>query len=566
VDPTRGIFKCFVCGEGGDVFAFVMKQSGMDFLSAVRYLAGRCGVEIPEEREERTDPHAHLRAATAFAEEWFSECLKGSCGESARAYLRARGLDEEQAERFALGYAPDAWRELRGAATAHGIEETVLLEVGLLATSERSEEPYDRFRGRLMFSIRDLRDRPIAFGGRLIRAQDGGAPKYINSPDSALFHKGKELYGLNWARHAIRREKAALLAEGFLDVIALHAGGFESAVAPLGTSLTREQAEMLARYGSRVFLLYDSDRAGLKATFRAADILLAAGVHPLVVTLPEGEDPDSFLRSGSLDLGRFLEDAVDVLERKLQILARRGMLESIEGRRRALDGLLSTLRAVRDPALRDIYLERTAEQTGIRRETLVSELARRMEGARLAPRRPPAAGRPAAPVASQEDDRFSRAAEDSRAERMLLLLLGRDPALGARALELGVRAEQFHGAPAAELFRTLTSEMVEPAAESAAEAVAGASDAARRLLLELNSDPTEVTHPGQALEESARRLVHRARLERLGLIDREMELADETQARELLIEKESIARELREAGVSLTFLRRVALESHGSMR
>ncbi|NNK47412.1 MAG: DNA primase, partial [Gemmatimonadetes bacterium] len=201
VDPTRGIFKCFVCGEGGDVFSFLMKHLGLDFPSAVRQVASRVGVEVPEDSERREDPFAHVREATAFADEWFrSMLLDPEIGSAAREYLSSRGVDPESAEEFGLGFAPEGWRRLREAAHARGIEDEDLLEAGLLATSERADEPYDRFRGRVMFSIRDLRDRPIAFGGRVLGVGDEQAPKYINSPETPIFHKSRSLYGLNRAR------------------------------------------------------------------------------------------------------------------------------------------------------------------------------------------------------------------------------------------------------------------------------------------------------------------------------------------------------------------------------
>jgi DNA primase len=541
VDPARGIFKCFVCGEGGDVFSFLMKHLGLDFPSAVRQVAARVGVEVPEEGEKREDPWAHLWEVTAFAEEWFLAMLaEDSIGLRAREYLTGRGIEPEVAEELGIGFAPDGWRGLREAAQSRGVPEEDLLEAGLLATSDRAEEPYDRFRNRLMFSIRDLRDRPIAFGGRTLASHDEKTPKYINSPESPIFHKSRTLYGLNRARHAIRRERRALVAEGFMDVVSLHTGGFPTAVAPLGTALTAEQADLLHRYASKVYLLYDSDSAGLRATFRAGDVLLAAGCHPLVVTFPPGEDPDSVQRKeGTEALTAYLEDAVDVLERKLQILERQGYLDNIEGRRRAVDGLLSTLRSVRDPALLDIYLARASERTGVRRDTLVGEVARE----RMA-HRPRRATADASSARTSEAERppLSRAAE-----RSLMLLLARDGGLVELAAERGLEGRHFRDSILRRIYESLLGvggEGGELDEEATAEWEA------------LGSDGTEVVHPRDAFDETVRRILHRAQLDRMGQIDRELELADEEQARRLLVEKENIARELREAGVPISFLRR----------
>ncbi len=543
VDPTRGIFKCFVCGEGGDVFSFLMKHLGLDFPSAVRQVASRVGVDVPDDSDRMEDPFAYLREVTAFAEEWFrSELMDADVGAPAREYLLGRGIDPGAAEEYGLGFAPDGWRELREAALARGIADDDLLEAGLLATSDRADEPYDRFRNRLMFSILDLRDRPIAFGGRVLRKADERAPKYINSPETPIFHKSRTLYGLNRARHAIRREEHSLVTEGFMDVLSLHIGGFPTAVAPLGTALTSEQADLLKRYSSRVYLLYDSDSAGLKATFRAGDVLLSSGCHPMVVTFPDGEDPDSVLRDeGPEALRGYLADAVDVLERKLQILERQGYLDTIEGRRRAVDGLLSTLRSVQDPALLDIYLGRTAERTGVRRDTLVGEVAR----ARMTPRkRQVTATRPGSEERSPFDEQDSR---NAAVERTLLLLLARDRGLIDAAVESGLDERHFRDDALRCIYVSLLQAGDgEPALDENVIDIWGA----------LVSDEMEVVHPREAFDETVRRMVHRAKLDRLAQIDREMELADEDQARRLLVEKEGVARELRGAGVPLSFLRR----------
>ncbi|MBT8477695.1 MAG: DNA primase [Gemmatimonadetes bacterium] len=543
VDPTRGIFKCFVCGEGGDVFSFLMKHLGLDFPSAVRQVASRVGVEVPEDSERREDPFAHVREATAFAEEWFrSMLLDPEIGSAARGYLSSRGVDPESAEEYGLGFAPEGWRRLRDAAHARGIEDEDLLEAGLLATSERADEPYDRFRGRVMFSIRDLRDRPIAFGGRVLGVGDEQAPKYINSPETPIFHKSRSLYGLNRARHAIRREQQSLVTEGFMDALSLHIGGFATAVAPLGTALTSEQADLLKRYSTRVYLLYDSDSAGLRATFRAGDVLLASGCHPMVVTFPAGEDPDSVLRREGPDALRgYIADAVDVLERKLQILERQGYLDTIEGKRRAVDGLLSTLRSVKDPALQDIYLGRAAERTGVRRDTLVGEVAR----ARLTPR----SRRSSGPTGSETDGTSpaGETRETDPAERSLLLLLARDRDLLEVAVETGLEDRHFRDGVLRRIYQALLV--------AGHEALDLPGDVGV-LWNELELDDSEVVHPRAAFEETVRRIVHRAKLGRLAQIDRELELAAEDQAMRLLIEKEELARELRGAGVPLSFMRR----------
>lgn len=546
IDPGRQIFKCFVCGEGGDVFSFVMKHLGHDFPEAVRWLGDRVGVQVRDRDDERPDPHAPLREATAFAEEWFARRLADEdVGAEARAYLEERAVPIDDAERYGLGYAPDGWRGLREAARSHGIEDDVLLEAGLLATSERADEPYDRFRHRLVFPIRDLRDRPIGFGGRDMSGEED-VPKYINSPDTPIFAKGRTLYALNWARHAMRKEEHALVVEGYMDALSLHLRGVEATVAPLGTALTAEQAETLIRYATKVYLLYDSDPAGLRATFKAADRVLEAGGQPMVVSLPEGEDPDSVVRDrGVEELRGYLADAVDALERKLQILERRGFLETIQGRRRAIDGLLSTLRAASDPALRDLYLDRAAERLGVRRETLVGEVARSHRSPR---RRSPTRGpeRSLSPAGSDSEGERS-------AERTLLMLLLRERSLLDRAVEAGLEPGRFRNEDHAAIFRRLRAAADADASRWPPEAF---GDGERATVEALKGDTTELRRPEEIFEQTLRKVLYRPQLERLDEIDRELELAEEEQARSLLEEKGRLARRLREAGVPLSFLRR----------
>lgn len=377
VVPARGFYKCFGCGEAGDVYTFLMKHAGLGFQDAVRKVAERVGIEIPDTSASRPteDPYRVLYEAIAFAVDFYEERLWESAGRKAREYLERRGVSEEVARRFRLGYAPDDWRALRDAAARHGITDDVLLEAGLVKTSERVDEPYDRLRDRLIFPIADPGGRIIAFGGRILGRAREGAPKYLNSPETPVYNKGRHLYGIAWSKGAIRREGAALVVEGYMDYVSLAAHGVENVVAGLGTAMTAEQAALLGRYTRQALLLYDSDAAGLRATFRTADALLTARIHPLVVTLPPGEDPDSLVRAGGAKaLKPFLDAAVDVLDRKLQILDSRGYFEGAEGTRKALDGLLPTLRAAVDPALRDIYVARVAERTGVRRETLEAEL------------------------------------------------------------------------------------------------------------------------------------------------------------------------------------------------
>ncbi len=372
VIPKKGMFYCFVCHEAGDVFTFYMKRLGMDYPTAVREVARKVGITIPERGPSGPDPREPLFSAVAVAQDWFARQLRELPeAEIARSYLQGRHVDLEGAGLFGLGYAP------RGAAFLDamkglGVRDDVLLEAGLTRKKEEDGSVVPRFRGRLLFPIHDLRGRVVGFGGRILGE---GEPKYLNSPDTPIFHKGKLLYHLDVAKHAMRKTERAILVEGYFDVLRLALAGVEEVVAPLGTGLSADQGLLLRRYTAHVILLYDSDEAGLRATFRAGDELLRHGLRVSVATLPEGEDPDTLVqRQGGAALEQTVKDAVDVFERKIQILERRGFFASLPGRRRALDRLLPTIRATADPVTRDFYITQTVDAASVSREALQREL------------------------------------------------------------------------------------------------------------------------------------------------------------------------------------------------
>src|SRR3989454_6111366 len=433
------MFYCFVCHEAGDVFTFFMKKLGMDFPTAVREVARRVGVTIPERGPTGPDPREPLFTAVATAADWFARQLRDTAAaEVARQYLTARHVELEQAYQLGLGYAPKD-RSFLDAMKGLGLQDEVLLEAGLVVKRDDGTVG-SRFRGRLLFPIHDLRARVVGFGGRILGEGD---PKYLNSPDTPIFHKGKLLYNLHVAKQAIRKAERAIIVEGYFDVLRLALAGLEEVVAPLGTGLTAEQAQLVARYTSQVFLLYDSDEAGLRATFRAGDELLRHGLRVSVVTLPEGEDPDTIVqRRGGKALAETLKDGVDLLERKIQILERKGFFGSLPGRRRALDRLLPTIRAAKDPITRELYISRAAEAANVRRESLEPEL-------RELPKEKPQATPPAASPAA--------AVFPSNAEKALLLLMVHSAEWRSRVVD-AVDAEEFEFPPYRAVFEALVDE------------------------------------------------------------------------------------------------------------
>jgi DNA primase len=372
VIPKKGRYYCFVCHESGDVFSWLMKRFGMDYPSAVREVARRTGILIPD-RPDRAgpDPHEPLYGAVAAAHDWFTrQLLELPDAKLAREYLEGRDIPLDTMAMLGLGYAPVGKAFLTAMAEL-GIDERVLLQAGLAAQRDDGQVS-PRFRGRLLFPIHDLRGRAVGFGGRLLGP---GEPKYLNSPETEIFHKGKQLYNLHLAKMPIRKEETVILVEGYFDVLRLVLAGVEHVVAPLGTALTADQAVLLKRFVKEATLLYDSDRAGLQATFRAGDELLRHGIRVRVATLPPGEDPDTLVKKGGVEaLEPVLRDAIDLFERKIQLLERAGWFEGFDRRRDAVDRLLPTIRAAADPITRELYLSLASQRSGVSKEVLEDEL------------------------------------------------------------------------------------------------------------------------------------------------------------------------------------------------
>jgi DNA primase len=425
VIPKKSRYYCFVCHASGDVFSWLMKRFGMDYPTAVREAARRAGIVIPEgQSRSGPDPREPLFEAVAVAQDWFTrQLLESPDGGVARGYVEGREVSLETAGQHGLGFAPGG-RGFLAAMKELGLEEKVLLEAGLTAMRDDGKI-VPRFRGRLLFPIHDLRGRVVGFGGRLLVP---GEPKYLNSPETPIFHKGRQLYNLHQAKSAIRKEESVILVEGYFDVFRLVLAGIEHVVAPLGTSLTADQAGLLRRFTPSATLLYDSDQAGLRATFRAGDELLRHGVRVRVATMPEGDDPDTLVRKGgAAALQPILDDGIDLLERKLQLLERKGWFEGVEHQREALDRLLPTIRAAADPITRDLYLKTVSERTGVSREVLRQQAAARSSSPPVAPP-PDSQSGGVRPVRQRR-----RRAQDLSAERDLLRVLMKEPSWLARA-------------------------------------------------------------------------------------------------------------------------------------
>lgn len=389
VSQKRGSYHCFVCHESGDVFTFVRKRLGLDFISAVKMIGERVGIEVIDtpSRQQAPDPNEGNWEVLATAAEWFRTQLgHETVGKDAREYLTSRSIDAAACARFGIGFAPRDAQALRRFLHTLGFDDSRLLEAGLLKLREDSSEPYMAFRGRVMFPILDEFGHHVGFGGR---AMGDDTPKYLNSSESTVFKKRETLYGLNWAKNAMRRNSRAIVVEGYLDAIRVALSGVEEVIAPLGTALTEEQAQLLVRYANEIFLLYDSDEAGQKATFRSGLELLRNKAAVRVVSLPEGDDPDTFVRAhGRAALEGQLSKAIDLFDRQVQVLERLGWFIDLRKQRLAIDKLLPTIRAARDPLTRDLYLTRLAEVSHLDKSTLAGEADEPPAGSRESRHRP----------------------------------------------------------------------------------------------------------------------------------------------------------------------------------
>jgi len=544
VSPKKHLYYCFVCHEHGDVFTFLSKRLGLDWPSAVRLAGEKSGIDVPAADMHRAgpDPRERLWEVTASAAEYFRRMLwDDDGGRVARDYLHSRGIDRETADRFGIGYAPSAIGLMRTYLQTLGFDDARQTEAGLLSQPEEGREQRPRFRGRLIFPIFDAVGHTVGFGGRILGQGD---VKYVNSPESSIFAKRRLLYGLNWAKFAIRREERILVVEGYFDVVRLMAAGLESVVAPLGTALTADQAELIARYTKQAFLIYDSDRAGLRATFRTADELLRRSVAVRVVTLPEGEDPDTFVGAhGREELEAQIQLSVDVFERKIQILKNHHWFRDLHNKRRAIDHLLPTIRAAADPILRDLYVTSASEASGVPKSLLWREVGGEVPGpveerAEAAPVRAP---RPTRPRVRRSESRGSDGETGSGPERELVRWLLQAPREVERVAErLG--PDTFRDAQLRSIYVVLIGlgAGATPGAVAAALPPAAAAEAAA-----LVAGGVPGADPARAIEDCLAQLRVRDLMDRLAEIDRLVGLGSRDEQRELMSEKIRIMTEVR---------------------
>lgn len=443
VNPARGIFHCFGCGVGGNVVTFVMKMEGLAFPEALKLLAKRVGVEIEE--RPATPAQARLKdereqqlGVVALAAEYYANLLiNDPAGEAGRRYLAGRGIDEEIFASYRLGFAAESWDGLGQFLKKRGVPVAQAEKLGLIKKKSGGSGSFDLFRKRLIFTIANVYGQPIGFGGRVL---DNSLPKYINSPESPIYQKSEVLFGADLAKQSMREQRAAIIVEGYFDHLALYRAGIRNAVATCGTALTRGHLQVIKRYADKVYLLFDGDDAGRKATVRAMELVLAEQISCYVVEMPAGEDPDSFLaHHGAENFAELLQRSRPALDFYLRMLVAGERTGTIAGKKAVADQFRTMLQAVTDPVERDLYARELARVLSVDVRTL---------------------GKITAAVASS-DGRTGVARGSATAAESLVALLFRYPELAAE-----------YGASG-------TSELLPPALRAVAAKITDAATAGR---------------------------------------------------------------------------------------
>lgn len=385
VSPAKGLFKCFGCGKGGNAVTFLMEHESLTYPEALKMVAKRYGIEVhekelSEEEVRRNDDRESMFALNGWAAEYFANYLHHEAegmNVGMSYFRRTRGLTDATIRKFGLGFCPAKGDRMSQAALAAGYKREFLLSTGLSLVSERDGSLYDRFRDRVIFPVHNISGRIVAFGGRTLRT-DKAVAKYQNSPESEIYSKKRELYGLYFAKKAIQQLNFAILVEGYLDVISMHQAGIENVVSSSGTSLTTEQIRLLGRFTKNITVIYDGDAAGIHASLRGIDMILKEGMNVRVVLLPEPEDPDSFARAHTADE---VQEYIRANEQDFLAFKARLLLKGAEGdpiRKAALIGdMVQSIAQIPDAIQRSVFIKECARIMDIDEQILISEVARK---------------------------------------------------------------------------------------------------------------------------------------------------------------------------------------------
>ncbi len=384
VTPRLGIYKCFGCGAGGDVFNFIMEMEGIGFTEAVKTLANKYGVFIPEEEEPEYDAQHHLREgiyhALRYAGLFYYRNLKETDeAADAREYLKKRGFSRETIKKYGLGYAPDGRIAFYKSAIDSGLNEQYLHEAGLIKYGRNGEETYDTFRGRLMFPIFNTSGKVIAFGGRVLG--QAKTAKYINSPQTLVYNKSEVLYGIQVAKNEIRKEDEAILVEGYTDVLALHQAGVRNAVSTSGTALTPGQLRIFHRYSDNLLMIYDADSAGQNAMERGLNLALNEGLSIRLLQLPEGEDPDSFVKQfGGESFREYRKkNAKDFVTFLVEKARKNGEWDDPISKNRAISRVIQSIAQIPESMMRETYIQHLNQLAKVGDVALFEELGKAIE-------------------------------------------------------------------------------------------------------------------------------------------------------------------------------------------
>jgi len=378
VEPVKQFYYCFGCNNGGNVFHFIMNIENLSFPDALRLLADRAGIVLPEPDDKEEQQKIKIRKSildiNRVAARFYFSCLAAEKGREALKYLHDRGLSNRIIRQFGLGFAPNEWNALSNYLLDEGFDESILIQSGL-AIKNKNDKLIDRFRGRIIFPIFDIRGNIVAFGGRVM---DDSLPKYINSPETLCYSKGRELFGMHLAKKS--KEKKLLIVEGYMDVISLHQAGIDFAVAPLGTALTGMQGRILKKYADEIILSYDADTAGQKATERGLEVLNRLGCRAKVLQIPDGKDPDEFIRKNGPEKFKMLIDrAISLLEYKIGVLKNMYSLDNEEGKLNFLNGVADLLTEQENFMEREIVVKKISEIYDISADALHAEIERRLK-------------------------------------------------------------------------------------------------------------------------------------------------------------------------------------------
>lgn len=444
VYPSSNSYYCFGCGAGGDPITFIRGIENLDYIEAVRFLADRCGMRMPESGYDDTMQKLRVkiyeinRAAARF----FHEQLKTPEGKVGLDYFKERELSAKTIKHFGLGYAPESWDALYKHLRGLGFTDDLIFQADLISKRKSGNGYYDRFRGRTMYPIIDLRGNVIAFGGRRINNEDKSVAKYINSSDTPVYKKSSVLYALNYAKNS--KHKGIILAEGYMDVIALHQAGFDNAVAACGTAFTQEQARLLSRYTDEIIVTLDADEAGQKATNRTIEILKSTGMNIRVLRVDGAKDPDEFIKK--FGAGRFqalLDGANNDIEYKISAAKAKFDITTDDGKLSALKQISQVLSQTDDPIARDLYTGRVADEFGVSKDVLIRQI-NVMFKSRLNNERKQhinkEISRPVSTDRVNPEKRFNTRA--AMAEETILALLFSDPSLYEYVFSL-IKADDF---------------------------------------------------------------------------------------------------------------------------